>query len=389
MTSPLQIYLFEDTLTPTTLADSGEATGDANPANHHPGKMLQVGESFQIYDAGALQNNNLRVDDGGGAVTLVLTAGGYTADGLAFHVQTLLRTEDIRFNCAYSTTTRKFTIHTAGTFNFTLTWLFNTASQQLATTMGWAQANVGPVATTTADNAEYTHNYNWAVWDLSTSQTVERVMVYATNLASSETIQIYGDDVNWGGLPSEWEAHATIKGAAQTATRSRSNDIYTWGPFGVAVRFIAVFANRGANANQLTQEPFKLGCLGIWEEPSFDGATYGRTIRSQYETRRVFHDTVSESHAGGNWEIGTVRGRRETVFGFGGWTETAYFALDTFFDKHRVKPCLWIADPDNITTDSMLFAAVPPDAGFGSSAKGPNHVRDGTLTLRGIRMQPE
>jgi len=97
------------------LLDSGTATFSsadsdfpgANAYHSNRGKYWLPSGNFVI-DAGV--NDDIYITDDGGSPTITLTAGEYTASGLASHIQTKLNATSSNWTCTYSTTTRKFTI---------------------------------------------------------------------------------------------------------------------------------------------------------------------------------------------------------------------------------------------------------------------------------------
>ena len=412
MTRPIRIYRHGGSLIPSTTFSACEiVAGEANPTNYHPGKMLQLGSAFQLY---ANSNNYivLRNDTTLVSVYYQIPEGGYSASDLAsainafsFHVN--------GFSANYSSTTRLWSFIALEAF--TIRWTAGPVPEATALLFGFDQATdssaTGPGFTVTGINEVYVKDYHWVGWNVAaqaaaSSQQVngiplEMIMAYATNLASADTIQAFAHTSWLGERPEDWQGAAAFQGVEFSATNDRSNDLYTWevnaqavGTGGqvttIPLKYVALFIFRGDNPNQATMAPFKLGVAGVWEDADFDGADYSdRTIRSAFESRRVVLDSFTESDAGGNLEIGTRRGYREIVMGYGGWDDTAHNAFDTYLDKRRIDAALWIPDPDFVRKDSTLFGFVPPDGWSGVDWTGPTHKRAATVRVRGVRMQPE
>lgn len=397
MTRAIQIYRFESSMLPSTVvASSTIVSGEAAATNHHLGKQLQLGDTFQIYDAGVEQNNNIRIDPAGAvpAQTVILSAGSYDGDDLISEVRGKIQAAfgDATYaSSAYSSTTRKYTI-SRGAGNFDIIWTYSAITAALAYTMGYdPSADDTGAATYTSDDAVYSRNSQFAIWRYATGiVNVERLMVSGTNLASTEQIKIYLSNINHGGLPTAWAA-ASWSGTAATATQSKTNDTYIWEPDELGSEYLAIFVDRSANTNQDIQDPLKIGAIGIWTNAGFDGADYSdRTIRSVYETNRGFEDQFSEAALGGNLDIGKIRGWRETTMNFGSWPEGAFYALDSYIDKYRAEAHLFLLDPDDDSDpDKVIFGYIPP-GGYGPvRGRNTTHVRDFPLTVRTLRMAPE
>jgi len=400
MVAPLRIYRFDDSLTPTSIVESGRLiSGEAFPPVHHPGKMLQIGDTFQITGS----NNEFAYEDNAGTPnTVTLAKGGFSGDELIAEIAAKVLASAVPIPgidtaSSYSESSRLFTLASDPALTWEIHW--NTGGgdcQRLADTMGFDNsADDTGFTAYVSDDAVYTKDYQYAVWQIDATdvgKSIEAIMVYATNLASDEYIRVFGADSNLGGVIGDWVAGGTYAGDAKDATKSRSNDLYVWLPGGVSMRYVAVFANRSMNANHATQEAFKMGCLGIWEDAGFDGADYAdRTIRSQFETERVMLDSLSGADLGGNAEFYKRRGFRRITVGFGGWPEGAFHAIDNYLDKYRAEASLWLLDPDELRDmDKMVFGYVPFGKGYGVvRGRGPNHIRDFSITVDGLRMQAE
>ena len=397
MTRPIQIYRFESSLLPSTVvASSTIVSGEAAATNHHLGKQLQLGDTFQIYGAGAEQNDYIRIDPPAAAAVRVgpIPAGSYSGSTLAAALQVVLQAEPslgATYTSTYSSTTRKFTIAKAGGAAFEIIWGYNAIVSALAYTMGFDAVTDAAANSFTSDDAVYSRNSQFAIWRYATGiVNVERLMVSGTNLSSTEQIKIYLSNINHGGLPTAWAA-ASWSGTAATATQSKTNDTYIWEPDELGSEYLAIFVDRSANTNQDIQDPLKIGAIGIWTNAGFDGADYSdRTIRSVYETNRGFEDQFSEAALGGNLDIGKIRGWRETTMNFGSWPEGAFYALDAYIDKYRAEAHLFLLDPDDDSDpDKVIFGYIPP-GGYGPvRGRNTTHVRDFPLTVRTLRMAPE
>jgi hypothetical protein len=408
MTQPMRVYRHGDNLIPTSITASSEiVSGEASPANHHPGKSLVLGTSFQIV---ANLTDQIVINANGGAVTYNLTEGTYSADDLETHLEALgiegsNPGQVLNFSVTYNDTTRKFNI--LGTTAFEILWASGGyRCQNLATKMGYSNAadDTGGM-NYSSDSAVYCKDKQYAVWNVSTAGTsgtgvdVEAIMVYATNLTADEKITVYADYNNLGQLEGDW-AGATLVGETKLGTESATNDLYAWLTDVSLIRYVAIFVDRDLTVAQLVIEPLELGVVAVWDGANFDADDYGRNITSAFESRRVVLDDVQTSYAGGNLEIGVVRGYIELLASMTGWDTTSYKALGTYLDRYRVDPALWMMDPDtaydsaarlavSYTPESTIFGYVPPDGWSAVRWRGPNHVRDLTLLIRGVRMQPE
>ena len=393
---PLQIFRFDDSVLPTTATYISESVVAAPPSNatvQHPGEMMEIGSSFLVYDQEPLKNNRIEWQDGNGVDRISIIAPGlYSGSELATEWQSAMQVHDPNQGLTYHSVGRTFRFTNAQ--NFKLYWATQPPTERVAYLMGFdnplADSTGAPAYTST--NAVFVRNYQLAGWLLNPDDhlgyEIERIMVYATNLGSSDTIQMFGDPFWKGVHPEDWSTAAFV-GELKSATNSRSNDLYTWEVGGTLIQGLAMFVNRGGNPDQFTMANLKVGCIGVWRASNFNGADYDRQIRSAFESRRVVLDTVDQSGLGGNVDQGIVRGYREVVMAFGGWDETAYLALDTYLDKYRTDPALWIPDPDHITTDNTVYGFVPPGGWSGVQWRGTQFVRDMTLQVQGARMQAE
>ena len=370
-------------------------SGEAAPTNHHLGKQLQLGDSFQIYGTGVEKNDIFKITPFGAAAQNVgpIAQGTYSGSELATQAQIAIQLVfGADYLVTYSDTTRKFTFSRISMATFELNWTDTTTSQNFATTVGFDNGSddTGSAAYT-SDDPVYTRDYQFAIWRFSTGNVnIKKLMISGTNLASAEQIEVFVHSSSLGELPTNWAA-ANWVGTPESASQSRTNDTYVWTPETPFGQYLAIWVNRSANQNQLTQDPFKIGAVGIWTDAGFDGADYGdRTIRSVFETNRVFMDEFSEAALGGNLEIGKIRGYRETTMNFGSWPEGAFYAIDKYVDKYRAGAHLFLLDPDDVDDpDKVIFGYIPP-GGYGPvRGRDVNHVRDFPLTVRTLRMAPE
>jgi len=397
MSTPPQIYRFANSLLTSVISSSSEIVGSSDDyaRNHYPGKPLQLGESFHIIGNGSLLSNHIRMTVGGVTQNIPLTAGGYTGATLAAHLTAqIVATYGAGYACAWFPTTRKFGF--SGVANFSIYWNTDPVTQNLAAVMGYDDsADDTGAQSYESDNAVYTRDYQWAVWNITqadkdTGVAITKVMVYGTNMRSVESIEVFAHTSNLGSNRDPWLG-AAIVGEKLTATQSRSNDIYIWTFDGtVEATFFAVFVNRAANTDQLGQDPLHLGCIGIWDDAGFDGDDYGsRSFRAVWDTERVMKDTVSEPPDGGGVDFGVVRGVRQSTVGMGSWPVGAAHGLDGYIDKYRAEASLWQFDPSDYNRDNTLFGYVPPGGYSPVGVKGPHFLRTGTMTVRGIPMEPE
>jgi hypothetical protein len=416
MTKPLRLYLFEDSKLPANASSSSRVSillPSSNLDNVRPGKVMQLGDSFQIRAGGAGQNNQIRVKypSAGIEYHLPLTAGGYTSVGLAAEIQgQLIANCAADFSVSYDTSARKFTIsHPSSTFDI----LWNTGGivvQALAGTMGFSTAADDTGAQTyTSDNEVYVKDYQWITWRLAKAivPATSCVFFYSTNLTDDYTrIQLCGNETDLGGDPVAWTNGASYVGPVRPATQSEFNDLYVWTPeddgAGAGLRWWQLGVYRG-DEDQATMPALRIGVGGLFESAWFDGATRGRNFHTPWEWSLIGGNVSSRSPDGGGVERGQSRGYVRAVLPFNGWDEDTYRELWRFQHQHDQKPILILADADDLgvvldlsrgaelaydrAPEKALYCTI--DGDWTSQAAGPEDYRSFTLTARGIPMHPK
>lgn len=416
MTKPLRLYLFEDSLLPTTASSSSRANvllPASNLDNHRPGVMMELGESFQIRQGGAGQNNHLflKYPSAGAQFQLILTGGGYDGNSLAAHLQSWFQGVDAGFSVSYSTTTRKWTISHSST-NFDLLWNTGGPVQHtLADTLGFSDtADDTGASSYESDDEVFVKDYQWITWWIQPSAkaimpALSCAMFYSTNITDDAArFHFSGHTADLGGDPMAWASSAAYRGVARPATQSEFNDLYLWCPDDDgspnSLRWWQLGIYRG-DEDQATMPALRIGVGAMWSAAWFDGGTWERNYHTPWEWALVGGNVANFAPDGGGMERGQSRGYAQAVLPFTEWDEDTYREFWRFKHQHDRKPVLLLADADDLGTTTAsaggLSTDLAPekalycvlDGDWTNQAGGPEDHRTFTITARGIPMHPK
>jgi len=140
-------------------------------------------------------NLNIYINDGSDK-TVALTAASYTYSTLATHIATQLNASSSNWSCAYSTTTRKFTISNTGSVTLRETQTTTAAWDMLGYTNGTDHAGTSFEA-----DESRNHTHESVIYDLGTAKAVDFfacIGLVSENLTISDqaTITLKGNNVS-------------------------------------------------------------------------------------------------------------------------------------------------------------------------------------------------
>lgn len=404
MTTPLRAYLYEDQILPSTWlhASTGVAgAGADNLVDFRPGKMAQLGSSFILRD-NASDYIQIANADTGDTVAFTLADDGYTGAALASYLTPAIAAEfagnpgyvDPQVTVAYDNATRLFTFTSVA--NTIIYWTTNARTQGLAVVMGWdGDADTASGKSHVSDNATFVKDRQWCAWDLGAAASEpECFMVYAANLGSADKFYLYGHDTDLGSNPDDWEG-ALYKSGATAVTHSEVNDLLVWDTtisgIHARMRYWSLQWTRGGSQSAMPNA--KIGVAGAWDDAFFDGEDYTPEANFRVPWRRIVNrgQSVVRSVAGGGINIVDNRGNVDVILPFEDWDRATYRAIESLYDRHGVKPCLWVPDMD----DPRGTAGYPPDAVYGwisqwegATMDGPGDYTTFSIGLSGIPMPP-
>jgi hypothetical protein len=397
---PLQVYLFEDSILPTSHIRGNTAT-EANLDDERPGKLCEVGDAF-IIRGGINDYIQVENDDTGDTVAFEPSTGGFGGDSWAVALATEIEAKFSFYGYdlpgmtgQYDETARKFTLSSSA--NTIIHWNHTPRTEALAATMGYD--NTGPTASGTShisDAATFVQDRQYLMWDIGDGVSEpEAFMLYSTNLSSTDTFYLYGNDTDLGSNPYDWADSATYRTSNSiAATKSEINDLYVWLPSVTglhnAMRYWCLAWSRGGS--QATMPKAKIGVAGMWNDSTFDGATAGaqeENFHTPWQRIPVVADRAVFPPGGGGVHRVQGRGHVEVLLPFQDWPSGVYRVIEALVDRHGVKPMLWVPDPN----DLVGTAGYAPDSVFGVIKKwspatidNANDDRTFSILIRGIPM---
>lgn len=405
MTLPVRCYLYEDSVLPSASVHHSYDTGStiANLTDERSGKLMELGSSFIIRSG---VNDQIRVenDDTGDTVAITLTSllGGYGGDLWAAQLANVVNdafdgagyTPPVMLG-SYSETTRKFTLSSAA--NTIIHWDWTSRSQQLALDMGYPAVATASGTSHVSTSETFVKDRQYIVWDLGGGLSdPEAIMFFASNLSSTDTFYLYGNDTDLGTNPYDWADSALYRtNNTIQATRSELHDLYVWLPtidgLHYAARYWMLSWTRGGS--QAAMPNAKIGVGGIWTEAWFDANDFTTEVNylTPWQRRPLTGDVTTKAPAGGGVHLHQSRGGVQVQLPFEDWPDSIYRVFEAYWDRNGMKSGLWIPDADNLYPTT----GYPTDALFGrisqwqgASIDGPNDDRTFSITLDGEPMPP-